>query len=312
MTALVHLEGADQIHAAMDWVRDESNFQAVSDMTEKARLLREVLRLRKASSELRIEATRLECQCLRRLGQLGTKEKGHWGATARAFAAMADAEFDELMASISDVGSPNTIRLRWEHKRYEEQRQQRYRQSVDSGRTFAPYDFTERPDIHVVGVDGFVSAVERLLALETPEDLADQVRDLLGDLVAHGEPFTVAEAAAKLAVRLGLEPDALDDYGAKELIREHIRRDMSEEPGEYWPRFVTYHDDEIGWVRVPFNRATVEQIRYMASTRLVQAQQYMNKAESFAEKVTEVFGRSPKNAYCKGVWERECAEALER
>jgi hypothetical protein len=138
-------------------VRDEQNFDAVSDMHEKARMLREVLRIRKATTAIRIEATKLECECLRRLGQLGTTEKGYWGATARVFGAMPESEWAEFLDSVKDFTSPNSLRSRWEHQKYEADRQRRYRESADSGKTHEPYDFTKRPDLYRDGLDGFDS-----------------------------------------------------------------------------------------------------------------------------------------------------------
>lgn len=51
------------------------------------------------------------------------------------------------------------------------------------------------------------------------------------------------------------------------------------------PQFVTYEDDEAGWIRVPFSNATIAQLVEMAKLRRKQAEQMLAKAEMLEQVV---------------------------
>lgn len=74
-------------------VRTASLAEAV-DIAEKARMAAKFARVAQAAGELAVEAVKLECQALRRVGQLDPSVlKGERKKVAESFAAMSDQEF---------------------------------------------------------------------------------------------------------------------------------------------------------------------------------------------------------------------------
>lgn len=261
--ALATLEGLDiqkqtaVLRQAQAAVADASAFDAVS-AAEQARMVREWIKVIKGSAALAIEATRLECLALRRVGQVGAHRElpSHKRSVARLFSELSDADFDllvmaEIKARSTAIGIARQI-----------ERERAWRINREAGRAIAG------------GEPGQIVPVTD----DQLQNLVEAAGAMLNTYAADGVPFAVTDAAAAIAEDLGYDQhSAAVREGLREAIRQAIRIDdggegCSDDPDA--PAWVTYHEDDAGgWVRISWANASLDQFSAMVDLRHSQATQ---------------------------------------
>lgn len=221
------------------------------DIAEKARWAAKFARVAQAAGELAAEAVKLECQALRRVGQLDpTVLKGERKKVAEAFAAMSDQEFavGVLVRAVANVASATAV-----------------------------YRSMRAEERHASDVEQFWSAPASTRA--TYSEVRAAAETLLARVDVEGAD---AEIVDGLARELGLDDvsDAL--AGGLRAIAEHAIANV--ESGRWQlqeftlPEFVTIRADvypEFRWRRVPVSLATVPQLRSMIDDRRRQAEELL-------------------------------------
>jgi hypothetical protein len=234
---------------------------ATADEASKAKRDAEVARhwakVNKASSEIALEACKLQACALRRLGALGAVGMATLNNSEKAvaawFAEMDGAEFGALMNGMRYAKSPHTLRNEW-------LREQKDRESFNRGRDIA---------------EGGTPA--------DPVSVTEAAREVLNAAMAGGAT-TVNELTMELAKWLDLNLDRHEDRvmreGVESIVREALRcEDVSDESH---PDFVTWKDREAGWLRIPWPAATLDQLRWMAEFRQEQARELQEAADTLA------------------------------
>ena len=215
-----------------------------------------LLKARAEAAEAQVAAMRLEATILRQIAKLHRDGDlpQYDRATARLLARLSDAEFGSLLADI--VASRSIHPLTREFVgRVERDSRVRARQS---------------PGAKVEALRNYYQ--------DRQDETAAAATELLTELVSHGEPFTTADAAQRLGRALGVDvADQVTKRGLIDLVERALRSDggdgqLVEIDGEWHeiPWVVTYMDD--GWVRVPWQSASVGQLHAMATARKGQAQ----------------------------------------
>lgn len=253
-------EQVRSLHAIRLWVRGVGAYEA-SETATKAKQVRSYLKAINGAAAIALEATRLECDALRRLGQIGAADKAgspEMVNIARQFASMSDAEFDALLVDLKPWASAVSI-VRAMRRAEREQEERNWGQSVGSGTPGSPV-----PPQHSIS------------------SLAEAAGALLADLTTDGKPFTIAEAAEKLAEHV------CDNYtspAARAGYIEAVRLSIQAENGDHgWascggPQWITYQEDEVGWVRIHWSAATLDQFRAMVDLRRHQLAELRNRVE---------------------------------
>lgn len=252
----------------------------IADAVTWAAQVHALAKLRENAAELTCEATRLECIIARRAAQIGRLDcykKPAWVAAAKGFASMTDAEFDELVESISVDRSISTLWSYWAADRYRKQRVDRvarglYGQPVAIGSTVD--DFSE-----IVPTETFYYW-DRGAEDGEYEDVRDAAADLLASLTKYGTPFTTAEAADKLAQILNVDADdVVTRTGMQVMVREAVASEnrggevveLPDGTSVSIPAVVTIKDSTVnsynGWVRVPWAGAGLDQLAAMCAHR---------------------------------------------
>jgi hypothetical protein len=223
---------------------------------QKARLVREWVKIQKLARELAVEATRLEMTALRRLAQLDalTSLSPAHKSAAKGFAAMTDVAFEATLQVAGDSSSAIAV---WRHVQHDGE----VAEGVVRGRQIAQGD---RHD--PISVDS--------------DELSEAASTVLAAALAADRNVSVTEAALALAEALGMADDFHNSAAVRSGLREAIRSALHNdtEMVEGAPNFVTYKNEEAGWVHVPFNIATIEQVKAWAAFRQAQAQDHVAAA----------------------------------
>jgi hypothetical protein len=252
---------AENLQRLADWVANFATPEELAWNTDKFKELRNLLKVQKAAHNLRVEAVRLECVALRRVGQanLHGKLTGHDARVAKWLAEMSDEEFAHVLEdSENDVSPISLMRMR--------EREQKTLSSWVVGA--GDYD----DEAHI-----------------SEDGLEYEAKNILRSLESF-ESFTVEQAATALLERLqekweGIElPREFAETPLREVVRGVLRMP---EPGKdlvrvddmvtFLPSFVTWCDSGV-WRRVPWKRAHVKHFRNMVETRELQARQLLQKA----------------------------------
>ena len=112
------------------------------------------------------------------------------------------------------------------------------------------------------------------------EDLRRAAKTILADHLCGDETFTTSEVVERLAESLGMDEISTLEYkGLTTVVHDALTYETIDPSDDFphatkIPAVVTYLDDEVGWVRVPFDRATVGQLRLMLEWRRAQLQSY--------------------------------------
>jgi hypothetical protein len=257
---------ADNLEQLAAWVSDIASPENLAWESDRFKDLRNLLRTRKAAADLRIQAVKIECIALRRIGLAGLESKLDYAnrKIALHFAGMTDESFQALMDDCNTQSSPaaflRSLDVEWE------ERQRYYRGGMD-----------REP------IDDLDFEHEALSVLET---------------LAMGDSFTVAEAAGRLYDRLCERrlwhsdkdfelPREFADEPLREVVRAVMRGPQAGETvysGDTElsiPHNVTYQTT-AGYVRIPWTKAMLLNYRYMVSMRQEQARDLANKARAMS------------------------------
>jgi hypothetical protein len=226
---------AENLQRLSDWVANFATAEELAWNSDKFKELRNLLKVQKAARNLRIEAVRLECIALRRVGQAGLEKKLPVSErrVSTWLAEMNEEEFEKLLDdSVNDV-SPLSLMRACENERRD------LRAHIGG---YGDFD----PDVDICEWGLEYEAKNVLRSLE------------------QFESFTVEEAADALLDRLeekweGRLPREFADKPLREVVRGVLRLP---EPGKglvrvgdtvtYLPGFVTYCDGREGtWLRIP-------------------------------------------------------------
>ena len=234
------------------------------DIAERARMAARWAKVAKSANELAVEAVKLECQALRRVGQLDSSVfKGERKNVAEAFAKMTDEEFavQVLVRAVSGCVSAaavlRTIRAEDRHER-------------------DVAEFWSNPTSH-------------RLSYREVHDAATTL------LVGLDTETSTSEIVAELAESLGLDDlSGALNAGLRAIVNHAIANVDSE-----WrslreiqlPEFATIRSDvypEFKWRRVPMSLATLPQLRAMAADRRRQAEELAARADALDAAVTQL------------------------
>lgn len=253
---------AENLQLLANWVANFATPEELAWNSDKFKDLRNLLKVQKAAESLRIEAVKLECVALRRVGQAGLEGKltHHDAAVAKWLAKMSDQEFDKMLEDSANQVSPISLMRACKGER------QRLGSYIPGSGSFDPdEDISE-------------------FALEW------EAKNILRSMEQF-DSFTVEQAATALLDRLTEKWDGMDlprefaETPLREVVRGVLRMP---EPGQdlvrigdsitYLPSFVTWCDNDKMWQRIPWRRAQVMHFRAMVENRELQARQLQEKA----------------------------------
>lgn len=261
---------AENLERLADWVANFASAEELAWNADQFKDLRNLLKVRKAASALRIEAVRLESVALRRIGlaNLENKLPAHERRVARWFAEMTGDDFDKLLNDCENEVSPLSFMRECENE-------QRY-----VSRHIAGYgDFDPNAEIE-------------------PMDILREAHNILSSLDSF-DSFTVEQAANSLLDRLkDVWGDELPREFAATPLREVVRTVLRlPGPGEgtfeigdvYFslPTHVTWFDSGV-WRRIPWQRASVAHLQTMVENRELQADQLVRKAAEMRQLLTVI------------------------
>lgn len=139
----------------------------------------------------------------------------------------------------------------------------------------------------------------------------DRIEEMLKDLYTRGDPFSVSEIVDRMIdaeFELGSDPRGgewwgdLTRAGYADLIRHILNSAVADDRADNVavaavapPRFVTFEDPEIGWIRIPWAAATLGQFRAMCAMRRSQANDLSAKATELEEVLRLVEIRAEKH-----------------
>lgn len=274
------------------WIDAAETAEEIGAATDALREAREWMRIKKVSTDLRTEAARIEAIALRRLGQMGcpTRLPSGYKAAALGFAQLSDDEFARLLKRGAELTNPVTIwgiirnELAAEHRR---KVGYNFAQGIDRAGPYA-------------GAPKFVDS----------RDVATAVRTLLASAAEQGDRFTVAELTDTLvnwvSENADVDPDVgsvtpfIDDPDFRQGMAEVVRHALRSETATADPRmpaFVTYYDGNEGWVRIPWDSATIHDLEAMAQHRRHQARDAAAAAEKYEDLAVELRALSNSNGH---------------
>lgn len=246
-----------------------------AEALDRARLIREVVKIRKLSGDVAVAASRVEAFALRRLGQLGGRaidDLPHsMRSSARFLAGLTPEGFAQMIESITAKASVSTLvsRLRTE-------------QSVARERT----DARER---------AINARWRQHHAFTTVSAVRDAVRALVHEVFVEGVPTTVAAGATRLLEVLNVTEEDSSSEAAEAVVAHALDTFPVfpyNEPNAdligfaHVPPFIVIDSTE-GWVRIPMHLATVAQLRWMAAYREERAEDMARCARSLASQASK-------------------------
>lgn len=263
---------AERFVAILRWVEASETVDQAADVADKSRQIADWLRVQQASDAARVAATRLECIAVRRVAQLGGVDRLRPidRRAALSFAALSDEEFKVVLDAAPIIGRPNSI---FQHLRNKQE--EAIREEITGRR------------VKRVVVDGFPEDPD---PVEGRARIARAAAELLDGLSLKGCPFTVDSAGRELGERLAEETEdrwwSSDELrpALREAIREAIRLAPPSSDDDSGPRpdIVTYYDNQIGWVRIPWHVASIAQLGAMVELRQQQAKAMQSAADQLA------------------------------
>lgn len=245
---------AESMDAVLAWLADTSDPHEVHDIAERAKLAHTVFKTAKQSAEMAHQALRVHATALRKLAHL--KEIPMLSPHLRKPAAWLGTMSEERFAEFLDALNP------WDSlvKHYRDAFRDKEREDLLRRQREVARGHHKNP------------------VRDNLDDVTVAAKTLLGILSTTEERFTIAEAAVALGEELGLgQIDALTESGLAEIMRHAIQADrqMMEVKVDgrlvRCPAFITYRENELGWVRVPWRLATLSQLNFMAELRAKQA-----------------------------------------
>jgi hypothetical protein len=257
---------------------DEASAQVASDTAKQAALVREWVRIQKASATIGVEATRLEMTALRRLGQLGALESltPTAQAAAKGFAGMTVSAFTELVADVSKATSASRVWTR----------------HSEHSKEAARYDLGARIGAGIVDTP----------VCSDPRELMSAAQTLLDHVVASGQITSVSSAAEMLATRMDILSDYKHDPVVRKGVRETVRYALMNagDQDDCFPKFISYQEAEAGWVHIPLATATVRHLRFHDEYRQRQAEQMRASADKSRALYLHFAGLADDESVCVG------------
>lgn len=278
----------ERIDDLLVWVLDAPIDEICWRLTEIGEL-RDWARVQQEATELRIRAVRLELVALRRVAQGGLDKKiagvAQFRSAARWLATLTDEEFATVLDEIDGQKTPIML--------YRDDRAAR--QAMEEA--LASHGDSEWEDSPR-------GAYATYRADKDDQHYRRAVTLVLDEVLKHGEPFTVAEAADRLADRLGLESRIREETseGLRELVRAAIRGGDRSARVDAWaslPIAFTVQDGDGIYTRVPATSATLghllaheREIRGRAEAALMRADELSEMLNRLVGEATEgrVFG----------------------
>lgn len=230
----------DMLRRAQDYVRVCDVLDELVDAHNRAEMVKKWVRLHNAAQAIELEACKLDWLALRKLAAIDPMaiKSTKLRSGARWLAKMAQAEFDERLRRMEYPMSP------WQAERDEaERRWSNGLRAIGRGDDFDPPDY----DLREVA-----AAAAVLLAAAQAEGMAST---------------TALREALKDALPNDRENDLVNE-GIDQVIRQAFR---SQSLPDGYPAWVTWYSESAGWVHVPFDAATLEQLAWMADYRRKQA-----------------------------------------
>lgn len=279
----VDAQQAQRLRDAIAWVAAEASGDEAAAMFDTARKVRAYVKVINGAHELVVEATRLECAALRRLAQLGKPEAagGRRRSVAMWLGSLSDDEFATWMERAErHAGAQGLYNAMG-------------REATQAGWREVGRDLAAGEPFHPTRDERDYG---RSLA-----QLSRAAGALLNRHSSHDAPFRVTEVAQELAEWLdqaaAFACDAAVREGYCEVVRAAIAADDGgvRQPGDA-PAWVTYEDDPIGWVRVPWASASIVQFRSMVTLRrkqLADLQKVVGVLEGVLSAVEEQHGAHP-------------------
>ena len=278
----------DQMRAALFSVPLIDNQDEAFSATERLKSIRLVMSALKVATSDRIAAMRLECALIRRLGQLGGSDSlGNNGSRAmcRDMALLTDEAFTAFLEAIDVTASPITVwRLfrpepDWKRDariRNEDALTRHNQRLLEDGEYATSYSKKKQGQI-----SDHEASVRRNKIWQATAEILETLD--LGDA-----PFTTQELSEKIHEELIGCPDNqyewADDPDLGPLLalaaREGMRATATKD-GEM--RRITYYDEELGRVRVPWHIASINHLIANADYAQQQADELQSKANEMAE-----------------------------
>lgn len=239
-----------KMDSIIDWVMQAPVEEVCWRVTELGSM-RQWLKTQKEATDLRIKAVRLELIALRKVAAGGLAHKISGAAQLRAsakwLAELTDEEFEVVLSDLDGERTPIALYQRDRAQR-EAMREALRDKSTDAAR-------------HEAWLSGQAA---RGLG-EEEENRRSAATLILREVIEEGEPFTVSEAAERLADVLGLDVEVRRDTaeGLREMIRSSIRRGDRTMPVDAWSRLPLAFTSQLPsgeYIRVPATRATIQHL----------------------------------------------------
>jgi hypothetical protein len=285
--------GVAQVSAWLDAVSDALSasslpYDDAATATTRAQLIRRLLVVTNSVKSLIAKATRVELLLYRHLGKLSVTEDGNdlkprQKTIIRVLRDMGNDEFNAFMSKVDGHHAASTCVTEWEREklfgRVQRESQQRFKSYVSG----TGEDLGEPSDDYRCSLPN----------QHDPEQYREAARVLLQGLAEANQPFSVAQGTAVLAQQLGVnDEDMVVESGLRDLLYRALRETTPADARftfngtEYEvPSFVTYYTDSDGWIHLPWECATVDQLSFMADLRAAQARELEESARRLRELV---------------------------
>jgi hypothetical protein len=228
---------------------------------------RKWLRVKAAATTMRVEASRLECEALRRLGMINggvdLLSDSPSKTTARKFADMDEGSWEEFLSSITDGAAPLTL-----HKRFQGE------QKKDAAAKYTAGEIDRVKKEYMQSGEPF-----------TIDDFREKilVRWASDGVSANSDPGWMRKSRKQAGI--ALDDLVWDDPYVREGMNEVIRSALRGMLGSYdldtarLPEFIAYLDTSKRWIHVHVDTASPEQLRFAALWRRQQAAALIKVAE---------------------------------
>lgn len=223
-----------------------ADLQATAEALDRARLIREVVRIRRLSADIAVAAQRAEACALRRLAQLDAldDEKPASRVNARYLAQLPDDRFTALLSELAPKAALSTIIGRWVQREADHQERGHERSAArDRG-------------------------WRRLDADVKASQVRSAVRALVMDMLGGPEPTSDERAARALVDAIGLQDRDAFLVAGERIIRKAFATHPVEAHDDA-PAFITVNTSR-GWVRIPLWQATSDDLRWALAYRETQ------------------------------------------
>ena len=272
---------------ALAYVASISDAGAASDAYDSVRLAKEFARIRKIAREVRVDLLRLEIHLYRKCAQLDmlTALPTAQRAAAKFYGGATDEQIEQWVAEFGDVTTPAAV-------------MKRILKTDEMKQEYARY------------ASGEYAAVKRYVDDEARgEAVRAQARNMRESLASilenyyeyESQGFSVLTVAEQLCEQVGLDERSAI-WGKTQGLLEVCRKAVREAPpvaidGTNAPKFITCMDrscgnagvgsTDLGWIRVPFHSATLDQFHDMVRLREHQAEQ----ARATADRMSLLWNR---------------------